>query len=48
MHLRPTLHATLLISVTLTGLIVVSFASGSAAMPLTLCAGVLLRACRRR
>jgi hypothetical protein len=48
MHLRPTLHATLLISVTLAGLIVAAFAFGPAAAPLTLCAGVLLRARRRR
>jgi hypothetical protein len=48
MHLRPTLHATLLISVTLAGLIIASSASGPVAMPLTVCAGVLLRAWRRR
>jgi hypothetical protein len=48
MHLRPTLHATLLISVALAGLIVAAFAFGPAAVPFALCVGVLLRARRRR
>jgi hypothetical protein len=48
MHLRPTLNATLLISVTLAGLIIAACAFGPAAVPLTLCAGVLLRARRQR
>ena len=48
MHLRPTLHATLLIAVALAGLTIAAFSLGPAAVPLALCAGAVLRARRRR
>ncbi len=45
---QPTLHAALLIAVTLAGLSAAGFALGPVAAPFLLCGGVLLRARRRR
>ncbi|REH38152.1 hypothetical protein BCF44_114177 [Kutzneria buriramensis] len=45
---RPTLHAAVLIAVTLAGLSAAGLALGPVAAPFLLCGGVLLRARRRR